>query len=1203
MPRAHRRCFWPSAAFAAVILVVTYPAASAKGASAYVKDAEQYFANGNLKAAEIELRNAVRESPKDPVLRARLAEIYLQLGDVASAESEARTARERNGNEVDYLPVFADALLRQDKFTDVLDQIQPGHRNPVLESKVRTARGTAEAGLRYWDKAEAMLHDAVRLDPSAAKPKLELARILNGKNLKEAEKLIAAALAADPLSAEAVEVKGEMLRARGDQDGAMRLFDKALKIDPKHQLAHLNRADVNIARNKFAAADEDLDSVLKVSPDNFMANYLRAVELIKQQKYAAADRIFDRISPAFPIYWVGYYLQGATKLTLGQFERAEIILGKYLTNVPGDLGAARLIATAALQQHAAPRAIDYLKPLVDILPVDAATLSLLGNAYMADGKPGLALQQFEKAAVLDPQNPTIKTRIAIAEIDAGHGEQGLGQLKQVFASGSGVTAAGPILVLTELRAGQVDKAAEVATSLIKRDAQNPLYQKLLGTVRVAQHEYARAETAFRAALAIDPGFPEATRDLGQLYLATGRIDDAKKVYNDLLSAKTNDVTGLLGLADIAIAEEKWPEATDTINRARTVARFDPAPGLKLVNLYELRRDWGSAMTVATDLVARFPRDLNLVEVLGRTQLEAGDTKGAISSDKLAYELAPDSLPILSRYVALLNQAKYFLEARNVLQDAVDRDPRNTALKPELIRAEAEIDGVDAALSEAHRFTLEDPNNSTLYDLVSAELYEKTGRTGEAVALLEKALAVRPLDDGLSVALSQLYNRRGDFAKAEAVLTRRLTTDPKNVAVVSALAPLYMTTGRPNEAKKVYSDLLSERPHDVRALIALADIAVTEKKWQEAGDYITRARAAAPNDPAPGLTLVNMYALRRDWVSAAVTSTELAAKFPANINVLDTQAQVQIGAGDMEGAVSTYKRAHEVAPNSLPILTSYLAALNAAKNFREAQTVLQAALGRDPKNASLKSDMVRVEAEIGGLDAGLAKARSFAKNDPDNDLYDLVLAELYEKAGRAGEGIALLEKAVAARPADSTLTTALSRLYTRIGEPAKAEAVLSARVKADPRDFVVRSALAALYLEQRKNDAAVAEYTHIIVERPPDSTALNNLAWLYLQQGDLVRARPLAERAFAAAPRAAPIADTLGWILVAQGEAANAITYLSAANLSAPRDPDIQYHLAVALRRVGRAADAQAMLESLLGSGVSFAEKAEAEKLLQELKNG
>jgi len=123
----------------------------------------------------------------------------------------------------------------------------------------------------------------------------------------------------------------------------------------------------------------------------------------------------------------------------------------------------------------------------------------------------------------------------------------------------------------------------------------------------------------------------------------------------------------------------------------------------------------------------------------------------------------------------------------------------------------------------------------------------------------------------------------------------------------------------------------------------------------------------------------------------------------------------------------------------------------------------------------------------------------------------------------------------------------------------------------------------------------------------DCSALNNLAWLYQQKGDLAKARGLAERAIAAAPRALQqtpqIDDTLGWILLAQGEADKALIYLSAASLSAPKNPDIQYHLAVALNRLGRTADAQAMLESLLGSGMTFSDRAEAEKLLQQLKQG
>src|SRR5712691_8167485 len=121
MPQARSRCLWRPLslwrplAFAAAISVLACPGLYAKDTTASIKEAEQYAAKGNLKAAEIELRNAIRERPQDPVLHARLAEVYLRLGDPASAEREARSARERMGDEADYVPVLADALLRQDK--------------------------------------------------------------------------------------------------------------------------------------------------------------------------------------------------------------------------------------------------------------------------------------------------------------------------------------------------------------------------------------------------------------------------------------------------------------------------------------------------------------------------------------------------------------------------------------------------------------------------------------------------------------------------------------------------------------------------------------------------------------------------------------------------------------------------------------------------------------------------------------------------------------------------------------------------------------------------------------------------------------------------------------------------------------------------------------------------------------------------------
>jgi len=184
----------PPVVVAGAFAALTWAAAYAEAPADYSKETNQYcIVQGNLRADEIELRNAIRVAPQDPVLRARLAEVYLQLGDAPSAEREARATRELKGDEADYLPMLADALLRQGKFADLMDLVQPSDRNPALESK---ALGTVAAGLGDRAKAETLLDEAVKLDPSAARPKMPLARLLSGTKTSEADKLIDDVIAA-----------------------------------------------------------------------------------------------------------------------------------------------------------------------------------------------------------------------------------------------------------------------------------------------------------------------------------------------------------------------------------------------------------------------------------------------------------------------------------------------------------------------------------------------------------------------------------------------------------------------------------------------------------------------------------------------------------------------------------------------------------------------------------------------------------------------------------------------------------------------------------------------------------------------------------------------------------------------------------------------------------------------------------------------
>jgi predicted Zn-dependent protease len=117
----------------------------------------------------------------------------------------------------------------------------------------------------------------------------------------------------------------------------------------------------------------------------------------------------------------------------------------------------------------------------------------------------------------------------------------------------------------------------------------------------------------------------------------------------------------------------------------------------------------------------------------------------------------------------------------------------------------------------------------------------------------------------------------------------------------------------------------------------------------------------------------------------------------------------------DGAITTYETIYQLSPDSVSAMETYVALLKGANEFPEARTVLEAALACGPQKDRAKAELIRVDAEIDGLEAGLARARGFAIEDLANPLYNVVSAEFYENAGRPDDALELLKKAVVARP--------------------------------------------------------------------------------------------------------------------------------------------------------------------------------------------
>jgi len=910
-----------------ILIALTFSSPTvARTTQEFVDSAAQHLAKGELQAALIELRNAERATPQDPIIHVRLAAIYLRLGNGADAEREAKAAGTLGAKEDDYLPLQMSSLLLQKKFVELLAQFPSSSRTPNLEAKVRQARADAYIGQHDYDHAIAALREATGIDPTSLSVKIALAQALfSTKAFDQADVVVEEVLATNSQMPAALRLKGEILQAHGDWEGAIAKLNETLEIAPNDVLAHLSRANLYLMHQDTASADKDLSPVLIANPNNPLANYLRALEFAQQKKFSEANDILVKMSPSFPNFVEGFYLQGAVQYSLGQMASAEDNLVKYIARVPDSASGLRLLAQIAMQRKAAPRAIGYLKMLLQKNPPDVATLSLLGNAYLMNGELELAQAQFDAAAKLASDNPEVGTRLALSEINVGRGAQGLAQLEGVYGSEAGATVAGPALVLVELRFGRVAKAAEVAQALVAKDSNNLIYLNLLGLARFGQGDYKAAEAAFSTIVAHEPGFAPATHNLVQLYIITGRRDMAEKADEALLVLKPDDIPTLLSRADLATLDQDWKVAIDYINRARLAAPGDPAPSIKLVDLYLRQRNYHDAQSTATELLTLFPERPDVLDAMVRTQIATSDTAGAVATYRRAFETVPTSAEIRGRYLSLLIKTKEFNTARDVLTKALSDQPRNVAFKGDLIRVEAEISGIDAGLAKAREFAAQDPKNPA-YDLVAAELYEKAGRSSDAIGLLEK---------------------RGDDQSSETVML--------------ALARLYLHAGEPDKALALLQKHLEKQPGDVDARLALAEYYLNGLQLDQARQQYERIITDAPASVIALNNVAWIYQQQGDIAKARVTAERAFALAPQNANSADTLGWIMVAQGDNAGALIYLKAAN--ATSSDPNIGYHLAvALKDTGQLADAKVLLESILASGTPFQS-KSDAQKLLQEL------------------------------------------------------------------------------------------------------------------------------------------------------------------------------------------------------------------------------------------------
>src|SRR3984885_13177112 len=539
-------------------------------AADYLDSAKASLKKGDLKAAQIDLRNAVRNDPQNAEAHYWLGRVSFELGDPAASEREATAARDRGFDPHQTVPLLAQALLAESKFDDLLNTLKPEGKDPLLDASILVARGYAQISLKRPEEAQNSFAEAEQTAPNAVEPLLADARLAVARaDLADAQAKIDRAIAAQPKSAEALLAKSQLLRLKNDVPGAIAVLDALITDQPSIMQAHLDRASLELSSGKNDAARADIDLVLKGTPGNVQAIYLQAVMEAQARNYKAADADLERISAYVGRIQRAYYLQAVVKEQLGQLEQAEQAARKYLGRAPNDLSAYKVLARIQFAKHRPDQVIETLGKVAESGKGDAEGYDLLGRAYAATGRGADAIQSFQKAETMAPNDVGVQTRLASVRMGMGDVDTAMGDLEHTLELAPKLPAVGEALFFAALATGDTAKAGDALAKVRAAQGQTEVVGNLEGLFKLAQIDFPGAKAIFADLVEKYPDFMPAKTNLARVDIMLDDRPAAEQILTGVLAKQPTAEPALTMVVSGYVQTNRLAEAVSVLERAHS----------------------------------------------------------------------------------------------------------------------------------------------------------------------------------------------------------------------------------------------------------------------------------------------------------------------------------------------------------------------------------------------------------------------------------------------------------------------------------------------------------------------------------------------------------------------------------------------------------------------------------------------------------
>ena len=648
---------------------------------------------------------------------------------------------------------------------------------------------------------------------------------------------------------------------------------------------HFQRGQNLAAQGKYSEAILEYRNALKVDAMFGEAHQKLAEAYLQVGNPQQAAKEFVRAADVMPQRADVQTTVAAMMLAGQDFPSAKKYAQAALTANPKSVDAQIVLANALAGLKDQDGAIRELEASMQLAPDDSRPYTSLGSIKATQGKGQEAEAAYRKAVEIDPKS--VGARLALA-----------------------------YYLWSEKRLPETEK---VLVDALRLDDKNELGNRMLAMFYLTQGRLSDSETPLlRLVNAKDRA---ATLTLADLYVRSGRVPQARPLYESLKGQKQTYALAVARLASLDYAAKKQNEAYRAVDDAlKTEPNNTELLTLKARWLVNDRR-LDEALQLAQKAATGAPQSAVAQFVLGEVHQRRGEQEDALKGFNDAIGVNPRFTPAAVA-AADIELARGHVDASLEHALAARRiDPQNGEARIAVVRALLAKRDISGATNDVKSLLTDFPRLPVVHVLAGhlmllkenggeaarefdraleiepANLEALTGRVTTDVLLkqpaaardrLNKTLAQYPNSPDLLLLAARLENTLRNPAAAEAHLRKVIDVDPGNLRAYSLLGTMYVQQNRLDEARQEFDNIVKRQPDAVGPRTMVGIILDAQNRHDESAKIYESIVSGTAPAPVAANNLAYILADRGDRLDYALQLAQTAKqKLPDNPQVSDT----------------------------------------------------------------------------------------------------------------------------------------------------------------------------------------------------------------------------------------------------------------------------------------------------------------------------